>query len=1068
MAFPQTVIPVHVRLYLGANPSADPGTWPEPTEITSDVRVDQGIQFSDGRQNEAAEVDASDCQFSVDNRAGKYTPTNPNSPYYGRLRRNTPMRISTDLVTDTFTRTTAGGWGSTAAGAGILAAGLAWSHLSPSDYSTNGTSGLMQLNTAGSYGISYLVGADAINTTGSMTISTPVVATGASIIAGFITHYKDGSNRHMVQLVFGLSGAVSVRVLRLIDGVQFVQGTLNLPTAYTAGQAWKLRWDVNGPQLLAKAWPAATTEPASWQCSVVDGSIPLGTRNGVFAIRSTGNTNGAQTITFDDYTIESIDYSGYITELPTRWDLSGRDSVVPMRAAGILRRLQQGSTPLKSAMVRQLTGVFDTRVKPTSFWPLEDDASASVAANLVPGGAAMDAFDIGFANGASDLPAVLQVARLNSAASRLRGVVRKRNGSLGWSAMILAKLPAGVATSTLMSIGSTGNLTINVLVNSTQLTYQTFNNNGVLIDSYPGTNWSIDPTKWFALQFEVDIVGGVDSVVTLIWHQIGSTTYYSTAPGAITPSLVSPYATSLTISSSATLAGTLVSSAWVGDNTLPFVDNTFSLVSNAYIGENAGDRFSRLLREEGITGAAESGATALMGPQQVDAVLPLLRACAQADYGVVFESGYGLALRPLARRYSRDVVLTANAAVSGQISDPPEPTYDDQNLRNYWVVSREGGAQGVTVYDETSIAAEGKYDDAVTLNVLDDSNLVNHAGWRVLLGTLSDMRWPLVSFDLARNAATLIQQWRAVAQTYGQRINITGTPSQVGGQTLDLIVEGRSTTITPYGWDVSANCSPGAPWNIPVLDATEARMDTAGCYLAGSLSTTGALVPVITTLGPAWSTSGADLPYDIVIAGERMTVTAATTGALGGLEAADGTMESGSSGWVGTNGVVTNTAVLARTGTKSSLLTVTGTPASANARTVTALPTYPGASYIVSIWVRTPVAASIGLAVEFFDAAAGTLGVQVGTQAVTANTWTNLGYIYTAPALAATMKYGPTITTPASGTLIYFDDVTITTNPAAGLAQLLTVTRSVNGIVKTQAGGPATAVSLFAPTYLAL
>lgn len=1066
MGFPQTVIPVHVRFYLGANPSGDRGSWPAPTEVTSDVRVAQGISIAAGRSNEAAEVDASSCSFTIDNRAGKYTPTNPASPYFGTLRRNTPMGVATDIASDNFSRTTSPGWGTSTVS--ITGAGLPWSHGVAANYSTNGSVGVMSMPATNQYQYTLLTGAEAVNIAGAVTLTPPVVSVGGDMNAGILARYRDPNAMLRLRVQFLTTGNVGLQVFRIENGTQATLKQVTLG-AYSAGQAWRLRWDVNGASILMKAWPIGSAEPATWQLSVADGKTPLGARNGVLGIRDGGNTTST-TVSFDDYTIESTDYSGYLTELPTRWDQSGKDSTAPVRAAGVLRRLLQGNTPVKSPIVRQLSGVDDPRVKPSAFWPLEDDASATSAANIVPYGNPMVATDVAFGN-STDLPAALQVARLNSATSRLQGTVRNRNGGTGFSAMGLFKLPAGVTNSTLMVVQAAGTFIAQyaILVTATTVQMNTYDPAGVLVYTGGVDAWSLDPTKWFAIQLEVDLVGG-NHVPTLIWHQIGSTTY--TADSAFPATATSGYIPTVTgcwIQSSTTLAGALVSSIWLGENTLPFVDNTFSLVTNAYIGENAGDRFSRLLREEGVTGVTETGAVALMGPQRADSLIPLLRDCAQAEFGVLNEFGFGLSLRVRANRYQRPIVLSADVGTLGQVAAPPEPTYDDQQLRNYWAVSRDGGAQDVTASDPVSILAEGKYDDSVTLNSYDDTDLINQAGWRVMLGTWPDMRWPLVQFDLARNPS-MIAAWRQTSQVYGQRAQLTNTPTQVNGATVDLVVEGTSAVITPFGWDTSINASPGAPWNVGTLDDGE-RMDTAGCYLATSATSTAPTVFLATTLGPGWTTAAADLPFDIVIAGERMTVTAmgAAPAAYGDLGVIDGTMESGSAGWAATNGVVTNTAVLAHGGTKSSLLTVTGTPSVSAARSTPTLAVKPGQQFTLSMWARSPVALTVGLGADFYDAAGNALVSSVGTVALAANTWTLVAPgIYIAPATATGVRYGPNIVTPASGTLIYFDDVTITAYPSplgAG-TQTATVTRSVNGVVKAQTGG--VDVTLFAPTYLAL
>lgn len=89
MAFPQTPLAVTVELQLG-------GVW---VDITDDTYLRDKITISWGRQDEGSRVDTAKCPLTLNNRDGKYSPKNPNSPYYGQLGRNTPLRIGVTTPT---------------------------------------------------------------------------------------------------------------------------------------------------------------------------------------------------------------------------------------------------------------------------------------------------------------------------------------------------------------------------------------------------------------------------------------------------------------------------------------------------------------------------------------------------------------------------------------------------------------------------------------------------------------------------------------------------------------------------------------------------------------------------------------------------------------------------------------------------------------------------------------------------------------------------------------------------------------------------------------------------------
>ena len=51
-----------------------------------------------------------------------------------------------------------------------------------------------------------------------------------------------------------------------------------------------------------------------------------------------------------------VRYTGFLSELPPRWDVSGYDRYAPLVAQGLLYQLTQGATPLRSALRRVIGG----------------------------------------------------------------------------------------------------------------------------------------------------------------------------------------------------------------------------------------------------------------------------------------------------------------------------------------------------------------------------------------------------------------------------------------------------------------------------------------------------------------------------------------------------------------------------------------------------------------------------------------------------------------------------------------------------------------------------------------
>jgi hypothetical protein len=199
----------------------------------------------------------------------------------------------------------------------------------------------------------------------------------------------------------------------------------------------------------------------------------------------------------------------------------------------------------------------------------------------------------------------------------------------------------------------------------------------------------------------------------------------------------------------------------------------------------------------------------------------LRRCCTRRDRGWRF--------RPRTARYNPTSALTLTVA-SGHLSEPPEPIYDDQRLRNVWNVSRVDGSSA-TVVDDASVALEGEFSDSDSINVKSDGVLVEpcrvaHVSRRVQ----DELRWPSITLDFARNPA-LLQYWRS--RRYGFKFTVVTGLAQVTGAEPSVIAEGYLAELWPDGWRVTLNCSGAAPWDVAVVESatTPVRLDTAGSTL---------------------------------------------------------------------------------------------------------------------------------------------------------------------------------------------------------------------------------------------
>ena len=103
VTFPTTPLSGKVYLAIGADLTALPSTW-SWTDISNYVRFTSGISTRQGRADEQSAVSTSAGQLTLDNRDGRFSRRNPNSPYFGSLTFNTPIWATVDPGSGPITR----------------------------------------------------------------------------------------------------------------------------------------------------------------------------------------------------------------------------------------------------------------------------------------------------------------------------------------------------------------------------------------------------------------------------------------------------------------------------------------------------------------------------------------------------------------------------------------------------------------------------------------------------------------------------------------------------------------------------------------------------------------------------------------------------------------------------------------------------------------------------------------------------------------------------------------------------------------------------------------------------
>ncbi|SCF22556.1 hypothetical protein [Micromonospora mirobrigensis] len=877
-----------VELYLGSTSG-----W---ADITADVRQADGIRIRRGRSAEGKVADPSTCSMVLDNRAGKYSPRNPASPYYGKLGRNTPIRVRVAEVDPSRAVAVPG----TATVEPVTAPGtLALGGAGDLDVRFQGR------HHAGWFGGDrWIMLAARFEPTGNQRCWYFGVVPGGYL--GFVWYTDGGSTfgfaQSTVPIVAEASGELTVNVELDVDNgaggwsVRFYQ-------ARTMAGPWQqVGATRTGAGVTSVFNSASTPLNVGWEHNVnaqpfVGDLIALQVRVGGTLVTSPNFASmslGTSTLTDAQgrvYTLSSearvIDrgarFYGEVSSWPVRWSPTGADRWVPITAAGVTRRLAQGKTPLRSPLYRTLVAA-----KPTAYLPLEDGPSSTRPSSAAAGVSAGRSSGVEFGVTSNRLAGATTTARFTAPDGYLGSSVVHRPSATVWSVLTFFRLssaPTGADTVFLRIYCAGGRVARwDWLVGNGVYRWIGYDIDGVVVDNRVLTNSVAPPTSWSLMYFEV-VRSGSSTTWKPVFANAGSPTYYTDPSAPYTITGLPGYPTRIDVLSSTYLDGSQWSHLAVDDQKLLTVGDLTAL-SSAYAGELAGRRMARVAAEAGvelvIDGLADD--TIPLGPQPVGTALDVIRDAAAADMGILQERRGALALsyRPRSSLYNRPAL--ALPYDGGYLTEPLEPVDDDDAVRNDITVSRPDGAsvRAVRTSGPLSIAdppaGVGVYDTSETVNVASDALLDDVAGWLLLLGTVDDARWPRIGVQLAGPAWPVDTDRRAtaVALDAGDVVALTNLPDWVPGGVARAMVQGYDEQIGQYTWSIVWNATPADPWTVAITNGPQ-RAGATGASLATAVTAASATLSLTATeSGALWTTNPLDFPLDLRVGEEQVTVSAIT------------------------------------------------------------------------------------------------------------------------------------------------------------------------------------------------
>lgn len=546
-----------------------------------------------------------------------------------------------------------------------------------------------------------------------------------------------------------------------------------------------------------------------------------------------------------------------------------------LTAEGLLRRLGKWTDPLRSPMYRTISA----RSTSVGHWSLEDDSGAVSAANSLAGGKpARIKGDVDLGDDESPLGAS-QSARVTAGAA-ISGDFVSASATAGWQISFAFRLPAmpGSGTyGTLMQWTTSNGYSWYFQVNST--TYRLLvvdAESATLLTSVTGFGDKL-PTSWTTMRIKGSVSGGTVTVEPAWYEQgdtaeVGWTDTFSGSVGRLT-------------------AWTATGNAWndggwfshvfgVTGTSDSLVGAAAQRVFNGYRGEVAGGRLIRLAGELGIMvyHIGDAARTPRMGPQRADTVLNLLREIRDTAASRIDDERLDIALTATWLNGLYNQAPQLSLTYPGHLSPPFRGRLGDDGVANRVTVKNAGGGEATAERTSGPMSVEpppdgvGEYRATVDVNVSDETTLPDRANWELARGTLDRPLYDEVVVDVVANPAL---RTTCAGVREGHVITVDGYESE----TVWLLVVGIVETITSGTHLFTFLVEPYDVYRVGEWDDAGWRWDSRTSTVSADVaSSAGTLVITFADRADDWSTTAE--PYDIMVGGERMTVT--SMGAVSG------------------------------------------------------------------------------------------------------------------------------------------------------------------------------------------
>jgi hypothetical protein len=862
------------------------GAWQPVT-----MREDPVVTVARGITSEGSRAKPGKCAVTLDNRDGRYSPRNPNSPLFGKIGRNTEFRLRVgDLpdtpdpdFTDTFDRTETDGWGTSDSAHDWVIYDPFGDSPPASDYSVDDGTGRMTIDSTGTSRLIRAAGVTVTDFDATYSVMTESAAEGdntrsavfAVLIAridtdtdswyGFNVGFRTDSG-----LPDGQGRRVAVSIGRYDDAeTAFSSGTpaQSVPgLVYEPDVTLRVRVQGAGPELRMRVWAEDDREPDVWHSQFYDETYTSG-GIGFWSVLSVSGADST-TVPFDvhygDVEVAGLaEDTGVIRmrgEIPAwpvrRIDESGGDVVTDIKPAGILRRLGIGQRPVHSTLRRHVP-----LVRPLAYWPMEEGrqgedqvADASVGENAGP--MRISGFDFAKDSdliGSDPLPKLIGGDQ-NVDFMYSGQIPGEETGS--WSIEMLFRIseqdfPDGSDEKTMLAFytqgsgaqryivslfTSSGNPTMKVTVrdaDGTELDSATASHNGAIAGGGPPL---LEEWRTFRIRATED---GSDLDWRFDWFTIDASanwgnggTISSTSAGRVSQ-ITTTFGSEAAEDNS--LKGLALGhlSVWGVQFHTGFQDGNFTS-ANGLRGQITRAFLRRLHIDENIPLEINGPAATSLGPYPPGTFLDTVHKAATTQMGIFSEKRSEPVLQYTAREelYNQTPALTL-VYRNGEVFAPFDPTDDDKDVRNRIEVKRREGSRVVRELEAGPLSVRtppdgiGPAETSIETIVNSDAQLPDQAGWRLHLGTVDGVRVPKLKLKMA-NARLRPLVDDVLKIDVGSRIKVTGTPSQYGPDGFDLRVIGYTETFATGVWDITFTCVDASGWTVATVAEADGFEDEDG------------------------------------------------------------------------------------------------------------------------------------------------------------------------------------------------------------------------------------------------